>query len=487
MDILNKTIKKLNEEQYQELIMQVSGKKKNKPYIVLETARQRDVEDSEMMQMLQVNPSTYYTLKSRLNSKIASILSKKVSNPISVLMEEVARVPANLFGTNKEFSIRALKELEKQLIEYDLSSELVIVYKTLAQLHAYSAEDFHYYEQLYNKHVAFSLAVSKAENLYYLFSKKLGVYLLTKDQADLEEVILLKREMKNISELYQSHRMFVIYNMMHIYYLCSVAHKREGLKSRELEIENIIKEMNAIFEKYNLDTFYQNIKCITDFMFFEFYQKTQNQVRADFYLNKITPSIQEISTKHAMCFYIVQMLQSKIEKFLSDGDIDKLTDTNSHLEKYFDIDTREEYHFVSMKKFLAISRFYQKDYTGSARIINELRNEISLKQYLFTDVECKLFQALQYCILGEDGLCLQIISSLKRQIREDEAAFKSTHLFIKLLKTALKPADYRKKIKKINELWLEFNQANTGDTPMLRFLKLDENIIRRMTNPIKES
>lgn len=486
MDILNKTIKKLSEEQYQELIMQVSGKKKNKPFMVLETARQGDVEDAEMMNLLQVNPSTYYTLKSRLNSKIASILSKKVSNPISVLMEEVARVTANLYGTNKEFSIRALKELEKQLIEYDLSGELIIVYKTLAQLHTYS-DDYQYYDQLYNKHVAFSLAVSKAENLYYLFAKKIGLYLLSQDQADLEEVILIKREMKNICELYQSHRLFVIYNMMHIYYLCSVSHKREGLKVRELEIENMIKEMNIIFDKYPLDTFYQNIKCVSDFMFFEFYQKTQNQVRADFYLQKITPAVKDVATKHTMCFYVIQMLNSKIDKFLADGDAEKLAELNPHLEKYFDIDPKEEYHFISLKKFLAISRFYQKDYNGSAKTINELRNVISLKQYLFTDVECKLFQALQYCIMGEDGLCLQIISSLKRQIREDETSFTSTHLFIKLLKTALKPADYRKKIKKINDLWNDFTLANKSETPILKFLKLDENIIRRMTNPIKEN
>lgn len=59
MDVLNKTIKKLSEEEYQALIMQVSGKKKNKPFVVLETTRTRDVADSEMMEMLQVNASTY--------------------------------------------------------------------------------------------------------------------------------------------------------------------------------------------------------------------------------------------------------------------------------------------------------------------------------------------------------------------------------------------------------------------------------------------
>ena len=104
MEVLNKTIKKLSDEEYQQLIAEVSGSKKNKPFMVLETTRNRDIADSEMMEMLQVTASTYYTLKSRLNSKIAAILSKNVQNPISSLIDEVTRVPANLYGSNKDFS-----------------------------------------------------------------------------------------------------------------------------------------------------------------------------------------------------------------------------------------------------------------------------------------------------------------------------------------------------------------------------------------------
>ncbi|MFM7176071.1 MAG: hypothetical protein ACKO0X_01460 [Bacteroidota bacterium] len=64
MDILNKTIKKLSDAEYQDLLMQVSGKKKNKPFMVLETTRNRDVEDSEMMDLLQVMPAL--TIRSNL-------------------------------------------------------------------------------------------------------------------------------------------------------------------------------------------------------------------------------------------------------------------------------------------------------------------------------------------------------------------------------------------------------------------------------------
>lgn len=486
MDVLNKTIKKLTEEEYQELIMQVSGKKKNKPFLVLETSRTRDVGDSEMMEMLQVNPSAYYTLKSRLNNKIASILSRNVQTPINILMNEVAKVPGHLYGTNREFSIRALVDLEKQLIEYDLSSELILVYQTLAQLHLYD-DNYAYYDNLYKKHVAFSLAVAKAENLFFQFIRKMGIYLLTLEQEALEDLVMLKRELSNICEMYDSHRLYVIYNIVNVYYQCNMLHKKDSLKSKELEIEKTLQKISFIFDKYTQDTFYQNIKFIVDFLNFEYYQKTQNQVRADFYLEKINPMIPEMCGKHIMNFYIVQFLNTKIEKYLCDHSLESLCASNESISSGMDISIDECYHYVSLKKFMAVSKFYQGDYSGAARSINDLRNHLSLKKYLFTDVECKLFQALQYCIMGEDSLCQQIISSVKRQILENEDRWESARVFIKMLKAALKPSDYRKKIRRIEDIRNEFEQVNNqSSSPVLRFVKLDDALIRRMSNPIKE-
>jgi hypothetical protein len=485
MEILSKTIKKLTEEEYQQLLQDVSGNKKNKPFLVLETTREREVEDSEMMEILQVNPSAYYTLKSRLNSKIASILSKKVQNPIQTLMDEVSRVPAHLFGNNREFSVRALKELEKQLIDYDLNAELILVYKTLAQLHLHS-EEFDSYETKFNKHVAFSLAVSKAEGLFFRFIKKLGVYQLNGQESELEEVILMKRELSNICELYDSHRLYVLYNIAHIYYLCTVPHKQDGLKSRELEMEAVLQRMTQIFESYPMDTFYQNIKCIPDLLYFEYYIRTGNIVRADYYIHRVHQNLPDLTEKHMMNFFVVQFLKSKVMKFQIDGNLEHLQHYADQLEKYSDINIEEAYHYISTKRFLAIVKFYQRDYHGSARKINELRNQMSLKHYLFTDIDAKLFQALQYCILGDDSLCMQIISSLKRQIREQDAEYESARYMMKLLKTALKPADYRRKVKRIAEMWTEFYALNNGTYQVLSYVKVDDSIIRKMSNPIKD-
>ena len=485
MDVLNKTIKKLTEEEYQQLIQEVAGKKQNKPFMVLEAARKEDKEDAEVMAMLQVNPSAYYTLKSRLNAKIATILSKKVQNPIQSIMDEVSRVPAHLFGNNKEFSIRALTELEKQLIEYDMNAELIVVYKTLAQLHLFS-EHYPYYESKLNRHIAFSIAVSKAENMFFQFIKKLGEYQLSMLESDLEELIMMKRELSNISELYDSHRLFVLFNIARIYYLCNVPSKLDGLKSRELEVEGILQKMNQVFEKYPLDTFYQNIKGVTDLLYFEYYQRTDNQVRAEFYLQRINESMPDMLDKHIMHFFIVQLLRSKVLKYLKDGNLDSLTMYNERYENDLDIESTDTYHYVWLMKYLSIVKFYQRDFHGAARKMNELRNKLSMKQYVYTDIDAKLFQAFQYCILGDDSLCMQIMSSLKRQIHEQTEQFESTKQMMKLLKAALKPADYRKKIQKISELWAVFEKENNEcSNPVLIYLKMDETILRKLSNPIK--
>ena len=486
MDILRKTIKKLTEEEYQALLEQVSGNRKNKPYLVLEASRSNDsVSDTEMMEKLQVNPSAYYTLKSRLNSKIAEVLSRKVENPIRELMEEVVRVPATLYATNREFSIRSLKELEKRLKEYDMSNELIIVYKTLALLHLHH-EDYDHYIKLYNRHVAYSLAVTKAEQLFARFFKKLGYYQLTLDSVILDEVVTIKRELSNITDMYESHRLFVLYNIVKIYYLCTIAEKQQELKSLELEMETTLKRMNEIFESYPLDTFYSNIKPLTNILQYEYFQKIKNQVRANNYLAGTEDVISDWSEKNALHFFIIQYLNSRVEKFLEDGEIHKLIDFNNNIEKTFELNINEPYHYISFRRYISICKFYNKDYQGAARTIYDLRNNISLKQFTRTDIECKLFQALCYCVMGEDGLTQQIIASIKRQMADAEQDFEAAAIFIKILKTALKPSDFRKKIARINDLLISFNEANKGQQPILSFLRMDDVLIRKMTNPIKE-
>ena len=171
--------------------------------------------------------------------------------------------------------------------------------------------------------------------------------------------------------------------------MCTVPHKQDGLKARELEIEAVLQRMSQIFESYPMDTFYQNIKCITDLLYFEYYIRTGNIVRADYYVQRVHQNLPEMTEKHMMNFFVVQFLKSKVMKFQIDGNLDQLQNYSEHLEKYCDINIEEAYHYISVKRFLAIVKFYQRDYQGAAKKINELRNQMSLKQYVFTDIDSK--------------------------------------------------------------------------------------------------
>ena len=175
-----------------------------------------------------------------------------------------------------------------------------------------------------------------------------------------------------------------------------------------------------------------------------------------------------------------------MERFLANQQVTDLTDNIAELEAGFDTDINDAYPYVTLRRFLAISKFYQGDFSGSAKVINNMRNELSLKKYLFSDVESKLFQAMQYCYMGEDGLCGQILQSVKRQIPEDDRRFDPANTFIKILKAAIKPEEFRKKVKKLTDLHEQFRQTLTTPDSMLWFVKLDEPMLRRLANPIKD-
>lgn len=484
MNTLNKTIKKLTNEEYQKLLQLVSGGRHNKPYKVLEAARYHEKTDYEMMRELEVSPSAYYTLKSRLNDKIATLFAQNIKSPINALIDEVTRVPAMLYGTNREFTIRALTDLEKQLIEYDLSSELIIVYKTLALLNLYT-EDYNHYIKLHDKHVAYSLAVSKAEILFYRFIHQLGIYLINRSEKDFDDLVLMKRELSNIKEMYDSHRLFVYYHIANIYYQCSLPEKKEGIKSKEAELAESISKMEAIFDKYNQDTFYQNIRFIVPYLYFAVFQSSGNQLAAETYYQKIKTSLPQICDKPFHAFILIHMLNAKIDKYLSDRNESALSEFNALLLSKTEIDLNEAFHQISFSKFIAISHFYRKEYSEAAKTINSLRNNFPLKKYPLADVECRLFQALQYCIMGEDGLCNQIIASLRRQLADKEEEWKAAFTFMKMLKNALKAVDLRKKIKRVQGLWEQFQHENKGKHAILSFVRIDESLIRKMCNPLR--
>ncbi len=479
METLMQIVKRLSEEDYKMLLSSISTDKFSKPHIVLETARNKVVTDAQMIEILEINPSTYYTLKSRLHSKVAAVLSRKVENPISALMNEVSRVPASLYGTNKQVAIRSLKELEKQLLEYDLSNELIVVYHSLARLYMYREEYMHY-ERLYNKFVAFSLASAKAENIFYDFMILAGEYQLAANPDTLDKIESSLRELSNIAELYSSHRLFVFFNIMRVYFLLITVSSSEALVLKEMEIDSTLKDIKAIFDKYPLDTFYNNIKFIIEALYFEYYQRINNLVRATYHYKNVIEHIAEHANRYILNFHIIQFLNAKIAFYIANRDDKLIKEKNDAIIRNLFVETEEVYNYISFQKYQAIVKYYEGNYTASASIINELRSSINLKPYWFADIELKLFHAFEYAILKEEVICRQLIGNIERSLRARSSEHKNIKLFIKLIKASFLTQDTLVKQKKLANLWDTFQKKNTGSDKILSYIILDDKIIQKM-------
>ena len=478
MDNLTKTVRRLDEDEFAELLEDVAPNRHSKPHIVLTTIREKDVTDAEMLKMLDVIPSTYYTLKSRLSNKIAGTLAKKVSNPISTILEEVARVPAHIYSNNKALSIRALKELEKQLIEYDMSNELIVVYKTLARLHMYS-EEYDAFSKLYDKYVAFSLTNLKAENHFFEYFVTVGQYHMTREEDEFEDVQDTVRKLSNMSELYESHKLFVLFHIVRIYHLCLFTEDPKELQQHEIATNDTLKKIEEIFQSYPLDTIYSSYSFITDFLHFFFNLRSGYHVRAQHYFENVKDKVPDLAEKHILSFHIVTFLSYGLTMALENNNMKMLWEIMGMVEDEFELDTAEVYQQCIYKEVQSYMHFYDGNHEKAISAINKLRNAYSFKPYQHKDIELKMLLGIYYCIVKEKDSCQTNVNSVVRQLKDMEE-YENVRTLVKLIRTAFKATSPPKRLTRMKRLRDDFYEQNTGRDKMLIHLRITDDVLKQM-------
>jgi hypothetical protein len=194
---LKNIIKQLSDNDFQAIFDSLMESNADKSAYLLRSMREKHLSDNKIMEELEVNTNAYYTLRSRLNQKIEEYLLQQLESPRTDILKKVANINEIIFTKKKDIAIATLKKLEKELIDYDLSNELTVVYKSLKKLHINTPEQFTY-SQLYNKHVAYMLAIDKAEELLAEYFKKYGQYTLSGEDMDKLELTLLSKLPGNI-------------------------------------------------------------------------------------------------------------------------------------------------------------------------------------------------------------------------------------------------------------------------------------------------
>jgi hypothetical protein len=472
----------LKEEEYNDLCHQFVETKADKYLRLLKLYRENKYNDEEIQEMLSVNTSAYYTLKSRLFDKIQDFLTNNMSTPIIDLLRKVANIPTLIYDTHRDTAIAILSKLESELQNYDMPYELSSVYSALKKLHVNSPK-YYEYTQLYNKHLAYTIALDKAEDLLNTFMRTAGDYYTSRTKSQVDYLSLIKQEMAHICNLYESHHLQVYKAIVDVTFALYIPNS-DALKDDE-PVEDVLAKMEKIFTTYNKDTNYQHLQLVFNNLAFEYYHKLNLPKKEARYFDEVDKKLTSFLLFNHCCF-TTKFLISKIERYVELGIEGELYEQNQKLLPNYEPDKNDIPNYINFSKYMATSAFYAKKYQEAVHILNNLINDISFKNYPHSEIEVKLLLALNYSMINKYDPATSLLRSVTRKIREidDEMGYENALIFYKILSLQMS-SSARQVDQKIGQLFSKFELLNQKSNRMLEYIKIDEAFIKALSQVVK--
>lgn len=467
-------INRIEQDEFNELSSKLLSNKADKYNSLLNFYRDGNITEKEMLDELEVNSNAFYVLKSRLFDKVQEFLLTRVEDPKEEILRKVRSIPSLVYNTQPEIAVAILTKLEKDLIANDMSYELTSVYAALKKLHLHS-DKYYEYDMQYNKHVAFMLAIDKAEDLLQKFTLKLGEYDATRDENVLQVIPLIKKEMHHICQINNSHHLEVIRNIIDISIALWLPLDHSTMDDQP--VEDMLEDMKNIFSKYSKDPKYKHMSIVLDFLYFEYYHSLKLTKKEKDFFNAVNENIEYfLQFNHTV--FTTRFFKSKVERYLELGLEDRLEMENAVLIENYHPNPNDVPNFVNYYKYLSISSYYNNNHKEANDHIKEIINNISLKNYAHSEVEIKLLQCYLYCNTDKQDLAWNMIRSINRKIRElsDDANYENASTYIKMIKTHLSSKKNNVEDKLLN-LMEKYNYLNRGKNQILSGLRVDKNFI----------
>ncbi|MDQ3112349.1 MAG: hypothetical protein M3R17_20910 [Bacteroidota bacterium] len=464
--MLQKVISQLSKAQYEQLHEELAANRGEKFSKLLELYRE-NLEDAEIRETIDAKQAAFYTLKSRLFDKVQQYLFRTSSDNRAELLKNVSSIPYLIYNTPRETAISLLLHLESALKKEDMPAELVSVYSGLKKLHLHTSE-FYHYQQLYNKNVAYMLALDKAEEVVSLFTRELGDYLLSLSE---EKTVLLKlylRELNNLSRLYDSHRLKINHIIVGVTYAIFVDEKNEIPDSEET-IEELLLKFKTILESYPDHRNYRFLEPVRLFLNFEYYHQLSLHKNNKAVYEKLNNSLETFLILSHSC-PTTRFLLSKLEHEIYVGGINNVTSAENLV---FLPDQNDAFSCVNFYMYGAACFFHSNKFSEAASTLNHLLNEISFKDFPFAEAGVKLFLTLNLLLAQKSDQAEIILRSISRKLSSEELSghFPAADAFAKLLKIALND-NSSTKLKKLETAFHTFIQLNKGKSSILNIAPL---------------
>ncbi|HTF06421.1 MAG TPA: hypothetical protein VK826_20455 [Bacteroidia bacterium] len=472
--MLEKVVQQLDEEKFAALQESFQQNKADKFGKLLTLYRENGDEDA-MRDALELSNSSFYTLKSRLQDRIQEFLFKTTQDNRAELLKLTSSVPTLIYNSPRATSIMLLLFLEQELKKHDMPAELVVVYNALKKLHL-SSKKYYDYQQRYNKNVAYMLALDKADEVLLRYNIELGQYLLTGDPAHPDVLKLLLREIRNLSNLYESHRLAFIKHTCEAAYGIFV-HTKHYIHDSEDSVEQVLARMQQTLSEYPGDKFYIHMQSLYHFLSFEYHHKLGLHKNSQASYEYLRGNLFELlCLSHTLPVY--KFLISVAERNLQ---MEKPGDTLGEIfdKVYPMLEPEIETDIYFFRMYKAYSLFTRKEYSKAATEIDLLLGEVNYKKSALVEIQAKLFLALNYLLAGKTELTENVIRSLSRKFNPDEfmVKYNGSVQLLKFLKTGIANMTSGKGVK-IKEEYTAFATASKDQFSTLSFLSIsDEQLV----------
>ncbi len=478
MSKLKSVIQQLQESECQEIQDRFKQTGAWKYMTLFNMLREGVLNDEKMREELEMNNSAFYTIKSRLLDKIQEYLSAQFINPSIDSSSKIEDIPELLYNTQRNKAVAILSQLEVDMQQQDNPYKLASIYNALKKLHINSPK-FYHYAQMYNRHLAYTIALDKAEDLLIDFFRKLADYELSKTNINLQLLSLIKQELHNVAKLYESHHLTIYKNIVDI---CSAIYlPQDGDHKAQQPIELMLNQMEQIFNQNRNDKDYMYLKLVHRYLAFEYYHIIGLHNREEEYYNPINENLSSFLNYNHCCFPS-KFLISKAERMMRINKEDTMLDEMNELLSEYVPDIQDVPNYMLYCLYKSICNFNLGKYTEAAGVLVRMSNEVSFKNYYYAEIEIRLFQALCYLLASEKELVMTHLRGVSRKLKEleEDIGYDNARAFYRLLYMVANPTS-KNMAEKIKQHADRFKFLNHGEKKMLTYLKLDDKLINKLS------
>lgn len=467
MEKLKKIVQQLDDEKYN-FIKAVFVKNHSNKFLLL-LQYYRDDSSDNLLEALNCNENALYVLRSRLYDKIQKHLLEFVNseNPESQT-DQISSLDNYLVQYPRATAIAMLLEIEKKYLKNSDFLNLINVYSVLKKVY-YHSDKYYFYSQLYNKHVAYAISLEKANDTLLNFNKTLSNFYFSDSDTNLEILILLKNEVKNIYSLNKAHNIELILNiiLIQLFLFTKVELPDED------PVEDLIAASEGIINDFSEDTQIKKFGLILTFLKLEYYHSINQQKKCLVCFEKINEHSQKWLLNNNYCLAF-KFLFTKLEFINDNNGTQELIDA----DETFHYDTYDFYTTVALKFYLAIQKYHSGQIKEAINLLNKILDDSSFVNFIHMEIEIKLTLAYLYYKKKELELAGNLLKNLSRKVNgPDYTQYNNAKSFIKLLNLLLEEKENKAYFTKLVSLLEQFNYHNFSGRKILQHLQQEINDI----------